>query len=270
MGLIYYLASKHPLLKKQLRMAKINISPEEYIKKSLKSALTFALFIFIMIFLLTSKSRNPKIFLAFIVALIVGKLMYDFSIRKVILAINNRGKKIDRDVLFAGRFLLIKLNSGKPLINAIDEASHGFGATTDYFRDIMRNIEMGTPLETALEEGSEYCPSPSLRKILFQITNALKIGVDVTNFLEAILDEIAEQQLTEIVKYGKKLSSLTMFYMLIAIIVPSLGMTMFIVIASMANLPLDMTAFSVIIFFLFIIQFIFITLFKAARPNMDV
>jgi hypothetical protein len=31
-----------------------------------------------------------------------------------------------------------------------------------------------------------------------------------------------------------------------------------------------MTAFSVIVFFLFILQFIFITLFKAARPNMDV
>lgn len=270
MSLIDYLASNQPLLKKQLRMAKMNATPEEHIKKSLKSAFTFGLFIFIMIFLITSRTNNPKIFLAVVAGIIVGKLMYSLSIKKVVLAIAKRGKEIDRDVLFAGRFLLIKLNSGKPLINAIEEASHGFGATTDYFRDIMRNIEMGTPLEDALGEGSEYCPSPSLRKILFQITNALKIGVDVTNFLEAILDEIAEHQLLEIVKYGKKLSSLTMFYMLAAIIVPSLGMTMFIVVASMANLPLDMTAFSVIVFFLFILQFIFITLFKAARPNMDV
>ena len=269
MSLISYLASKNPLMKKQLRMAKMNATPEEHIKKSLKSAFTMGLFAFILVFFVTSRT-NPKIGLAILAGLIVGKLMYDLSIKKVVLAINKRGKEIDRDVLFAGRFLLIKLNSGKPLINAIEEASEGFGATTDYFRDIMRNIEMGTPLEVALEEGSEYCPSPHLRKILFQITNALKIGVDVTNFLEAILDEIAEHQLTEIVRYGKKLSSLTMFYMLAAIIVPSLGMTMFIVVASMANLPLDMTAFSVIVFFLFILQFVFITLFKAARPNMDV
>lgn len=269
MSLISYLASKHPDMKKRLRMAKIEVTPEQHIQKSIKSALTFGAFIGLMIIFVTSRT-DPKILWGIIAGIIVAKLMYDLSIKKVDLAIAKRGKEIDKDVLFAGRFLLIKLNSGKPLINAIQEASEGFGATTLYFRDIMRSIEMGTPLEDALERGSEYCPSPHLRKILFQITNALKIGVDVTNFLEAILDEIAEHQLTEIVRYGKKLSSLTMFYMLAAIIVPSLGMTMFIVVASMANLPLDMTAFSVIVFFLFIIQFVFITLFKAARPNMDV
>lgn len=269
MSLASYLAAGQPLLKKQLRMAKIESTPEQYIQKSIKNAFMIGIFGFILVFFLTSKD-HPKIVMPLLVGLIVAKLMYNLSIKKVSIAIDKRGKEIDRDVLFAGRFLLIKLNSGKPLINAIEEAANGFGATTDYFRDIMRNIEMGTPLEDALDEGAEYCPSVHLKKILFQITNALKIGVDVTNFLEATLDEIAEHQLTEIVRYGKKLSSLTMFYMLAAIIVPSLGMTMFIVIASMMNLPMNMTIFTVIVFFLFILQFIFITLFKAARPNMDV
>ncbi len=269
MSLISYLVSRKPLLKKQLRMAKLDTTPEDYIKKSLKSSLMMGFFAFAMIFFLMGKD-HPSLLMPIIIGLIVVKLMYDLSIKKILVRILKRGKEIDRDVLFAGRFLLIKLNSGKPLINAIQEASEGFGATTEYFRDIMRNIEMGTPLEVALEEGSEYCPSEHLRKILFQISNALKIGVDVTNFLESILDEIAEHQLTEIVRYGKKLSSLTMFYMLAAIIVPSLGMTMFIVVASMMNIPLGMLTFSGIIFFLFILQFIFITLFKAARPNMDV
>jgi archaellum biogenesis protein FlaJ (TadC family) len=267
--MINYLVSRNPLLKKKLRMAKIDIKPEDYLKTSLKNAVMMGIFVFVMIFLFMGK-ENPTITTPLIAGLIAGKLMYNLSIKKIDVKIAKRGKEIDRDVLFAGRFLLIKLNSGKPLINAIQEASEGFGATTEYFRDIMRNIEMGTPLETALEEGSEYCPSEHLKKILFQISNALKIGVDVTNFLESILDEIAEHQLTEIVRYGKKLSSLTMFYMLAAIIVPSLGMTMFIVVASMMNIPLGMLTFSGIVFFLFILQFIFITLFKAARPNMEV
>ena len=61
-----------------------------------------------------------------------------------------------------------------------------------------------------------------------------------------------------------------MFYMLGAIILPSLGMTLLIVIASLISINIDILGFTVIVFFLMIIQFIFITLFKSARPNMDV
>lgn len=264
-----YLVSRYPLLKKKLRIAKINSTPEDFIKKSLRSAVMSGVFIAVVAFFMMSKDA-VKIFQPILLGLVAGYLMYSLSIRKVDIAIKKKAKAIDREVLFAGRFLLVKLNSGKPLINAIEEASDGFGAATEYFQGIMRDIQLGTPLEKALEKSSEYCPSDNLKKILFQITNALKIGVDVTNFLQAILEEIAEQQLTEIVRYGKKLSSLTMFYMLGAIILPSLGMTLLIVVASLVSINIDMLGFTVIAFFLMVVQFIFITLFRAARPNMDV
>ena len=94
--------------------------------------------------------------------------------------------------------------------------------------------------------------------------------MDVTNFLQAILDEISDEQLSQILRYGKKLSSLSMFYMLAAVIVPSLGMTLFVVVASLISLELNMTSFSIIIAGLMIVQFIFITIFKSSRPIMDV
>ena len=270
MTFVEYLTNKYPSLRKDLRKARMSIEPKDYVKKSLTSAGYMGAGVGIMIFFFMIRDGGFPIFQAAAGALIVGKIMFDVNMRKTAVSIRKRAKAINRDVLFAGRLLLIKLNSGTPLLNALEEAADGVGETTKYFQDILRAIELGTPLEQALEQATEYCPSENLRKILFQITNALKIGIDVTNFLSAILDEIAEEQLTEIIRYGKKLSSLTMFYMLAAIVVPSLGMTMFIVVASMANLPLDMIAFSVITFFLFIIQFVFITLFKAARPNIDI
>lgn len=269
MSFVDYLAKKNVSLRKDLRRAHINQSPEEFVKKALVGAGYMGAGVAILVFLFLARDGGAPFIPALLGGLLVAKLMYDLNMRKIKVSIAKRGKLIDRDVLFAGRLLLIKLNSGTPLMNALEEAAQGVGETTKYIQDILRNIELGTPLEEALEEASEYCPSEFLRKVLFQITNALKIGIDVTNFLEAILDEIAEAQLQEIIRYGKKLSSLTMFYMLAAIVVPSLGMTMFIVVASMASIPLDMIAFVVITFFLFIIQFVFITLFKAARPNVD-
>jgi pilus assembly protein TadC len=250
-------------------MAKVDVSPERYVQKAFSSAIMFGFSFALFSFMLMSKS-SPHILTPLIIGLVIGYGFFKLSMKKIDVLISRRAKEIDKEVLFAGRFLLIKLNSGKPLINALEEASTGFGAATEYFQDIMRDIHMGTPLEEALEKGTEYCPSERLKKILFQITNALKIGVDVTNFLEAILDEISEEELTDILRYGKKLSSLTMFYMLGAVIVPSLGMTLFVVVASLISIKLDMVSFTIIVLLLGFLQFIFITLFRSARPNMDV
>ncbi|MGM5481343.1 MAG: type II secretion system F family protein [Nanobdellota archaeon] len=266
-----YLLSKQPLIKKKLRMAKIDISAEEFLKKAFKNSLTMGAMIAMVIFFIKGMENPGGTFvLALAAGAIVAKIMYNFNVKKVDVSIRKRAKEIDRQVLFAGRFLLIKLNSGKPLITALEDASKGFGAATEYFKEIMRRIELGTPMEQALEEATEYCPSKHLKKILFQITTALKIGVDVTNFLSAIIDEISEEQLQEILRYGKKLSSLTMFYMLAAIVLPSLGMTLFVVGASMISINIDMLGFTIITVFLFFLQFIFISLFRSARPNLDI
>ena len=70
-------------------------------------------------------------------------------------------------------------------------------------------------------------------------------------------------------KYGKKLNTLVIFYMLVAIIIPSLGVAIFIVIASFLNLPVDLPVLLVGAFFIAILQFVFIALFKSVRPMVN-
>jgi len=125
-------------------------------------------------------------------------------------------------------------------------------------------------LEKALSDESENSPSPKFRKILFQISNALSIGIDVTEFLEATLNDIADEQLIEINRYGKKLNSVTLFYMLLAVVVPSLGLTIFTVVATLAGIEVNMTFFMVILLFLIILQSIFLVVYKSIRPNINI
>lgn len=268
MTFVNYILSNHPFIKKDLKMAELFIEPAKFVKTSLKNSIVMGFSVFAGLFFLLSKEK-PTILIPLAVGLVFGWFSFMFSFQKLKVRIAKKGKEIDRDVLFAGRFLLVKLNSGTPLINALEEASAGSGKATQYFQNIIRDLHLGASIEKALDRGTEYCPSRSLKKILFQITNALKIGVDVTDFLQAVLDEIADEQMSQIIRYGKKLSSLTMFYMLGAIIVPSLGMTLFVVVAGMININLDVWSFVVIVFALAILQFIFITLFRSARPNLD-
>lgn len=269
MALFQEIAAKYPTLKRKLVIAHIELTPEQYIRKSIIGAglltvvIAFGLSLFVI-------GMGLSWLIVAAAAAIIFFLLFQLFMHSVDVRIRKLAKNIDRDVLFAGRFLLIKLNSGKPLMNAIIDASNSYGVANRYFKEIVRDIELGTPLEDALEKASRYSPSVKMQRILFQISNALKIGVDVTNFLEAILDEIAEDQLLEIKNYGRKLSGITMFYMLFAIVIPSLGITMLIAVVSLINIQIDFGLFMLFLFILIIIEFIFITIFKSIRPNVNI
>lgn len=269
MSLAKSIAGRRPHLKKKLYMAGIDMLPEAYVQLKMRSAIIMSIMLGLLALMFFAKRGNP-VAPTLLVLIFSYILIFNLLMKEVDSKITKLAKEIDKDVLFAGRFLLVKLNSGRPLINAIEDASKSYGLSNEYFKEIIRDIDLGTPLEKALEKATRNCPSDKLRKILFQITNALKIGTDVTNFLDAILDDIADQQLIEIKRYGKKLNSITMFYMLFAVVMPSLGMTMLIVIISLVNVPIVKQHFLLVLILLIFLQFIFITTFRNIRPNMNI
>ena len=267
--IVKVLESKNPLLKKKLRIARMRETPAEIIKKSFKNAIMMALTIMILAFFYIDSQGHNKALLPviFVIALYA---FYRYSLLGIDAKILARRKEIDRDVLFAGRYLLVKLNSGQPLINALIDASKSYGTASKYFKDIVKDIELGRSIEDALAYESEYSPSDKFRKILFQISNAIRIGIDVTEFLEATLTDIANDQIIEIQRYGKKLNSLTLFYMLLAVVVPSLGMTIFIIIFSLSGIDIDYVFFGVILFFLTLLQGMFLVIYRSIRPNINI
>ena len=269
LGIFRTLADRHPELKRKLVMARIDKTPEQYLRSQLTLIAMLTVTFTFVAYLIVAGLFLPMIWvlITFVVSL---ALLYHLLLKYVEVIIRKRAKEIDRDVLFAGRFLLVKLNSGAPLSAALVEASRSYGVASKTFKEIVRDIELGTPLEEALEKASRYNPSERFRKIIFQIANALKIGIDVTRFLEATLDEIAQEQLIEIQRYGKKLSGLAMIYMLLAIVIPSLGITLMITIVSFLSFKIDMAFFLLILFGMLLIQFFFITIFKTVRPNVNV
>ncbi len=269
MGLYEQLAATQPDLKRRLIMAKLPPDPIAYLRKSVQAAgMVGAALAFT--YLLFMKGFGLPFTGVLITFLLGGYLAYRILVRIVDVRINRIAKDIDREVLFAGRFLLVKLNAGRPLITALTEASKSYGVANKYFSEIVREIDLGTPLEEALARASRYSPSEKFRRILFQISNALRIGVDVTHFLEAILDEIANEQLVEIQRYGKKLNGLTMFFMLFSIVIPSLGITLFITIISLVNVEFDLAFFLTLAFFLAVFQLLFISIFRSIRPTVNI
>ena len=196
-------------------------------------------------------------------------LVFKYSLIKISAKIKKREREIDKEVLFVGRYLLVKIYSGRPLLNALIETAKSRGVGAKYIREIVDDISTGSTIENALNNAMNYSPSDKLRKILFHITNALQLGIDVTRPLELVLEEITKEQELEIKKYSKKLNTMVIFYMLVAVIMPSLGMAMAVVVSSFINFPIGLREMLIFVFFVMVIQFIFIALFKAVRPMVE-
>jgi pilus assembly protein TadC len=259
----------YPHLGHQLRVAHMKVGPEEFLRKTVIRSLINTLLLGTLLAMLVDK-QNLSWSLFFGGTLFIAWFSFWFGMKKPSIQSHRRATDIDREVLFAGRFLLIKLHSGKPLINALMEAAESYGVANKYFAEIVQDIELGTTLEDAIQNAMDYTPSKGFRKILFQIHNALQLGVDVTQSLEAVLEDIAAEQVLLIEKYGKKLPSATLFYMIIAVVFPSLGMTILIVLLSFTDVVITMTTYWLVILFLLILNYVFITIFRGIRPKVNI
>ena len=266
--LVQRISSSFPDLKKELRIAHIKTTPQEFVYKSLKFSLPFSLGLTILFFFIVDKAGLPLILIpvAFIVIFIS---VFKFAFLKLKAKIVQRQKEIDREVLFVGQYLLIQLYSGRPILNALIYTSKSYGVASKYIKEIVDDISTGSSLEKALQNAMVYSPSEKFRKILFHVNNALKLGIDVTKPLRAVLDEIRDEQNIEIKRYGKKLNTIIIFYMLIAVVIPSIGMTLFIVLSSFINFSITMTHFLIAVGFMMVVQFIFLSVFNTVKPTVN-
>ena len=267
----YMLVRQFPGLKRSLRLANIKRTPEQYLKRAVRLACYGAFAIAAFTFFLTARTLEIPVVLVFMLfgACIGAGLTFYFLVNAPKGIAKKRQREIDRDVLFAGRYMLMKLESGSPITVALADASRGFGIAAKYFKEIMDRINTGIPVEDALEEARSYTSSEKFKKILWQLLVTLKTGTNVADPLKSALSSIAKQQLNEIQAYGKKLNSLMLFYMVAACVAPSLGLAMFIIIGSFINLDLSNTVLMAMLFFLAILQGFFLMMIKAARPSVD-
>lgn len=261
-------ASFFPGLKNELRIANLSYTPVQYANKSIKAAALYSiLFTFLFFFVLRKAKLNLFLLVPIFAILLI--LIFEYSLLAIKAKIRKREREINKEVIFVGRYLLVKIYSGRPLLNALIETAGSRGIASKYIKEIVDDIDTGNTIENALKNAMIYSPSDKLRRILFHINNALQLGIDITKPLESVLDELTREEELEIKKYGKKLNTLVIFYMLAAVIIPSLGVAMFIVISSFINSPIDLKGLLLFIFFIVVLQFIFITFFKSARPMVN-
>ena len=267
---IYHkIAALFPELKIKLLQANMPDRPDEFIKKTVFSSIILSFGIFILFIGGILKSFNVPLSIALILFPFGAVLFFFYFLKMPDVKIRKVAKEINKEIVFATRFIVIEIESGVPIYDAFINVSKVYTSIGIYFNSIIDKVNMGTSMEDAINEATEIVPSNDLRKILWQILNSIKTGADVTNALNSVLEQIIKNQKIAVEEYGRKLNPLAMFYMIIAVIVPSLGTTMLIIFSSFIGFKLRLAVLLTLTGLLGFIQFMFYAMIKSSRPAVE-
>jgi flagellar protein FlaJ len=255
-----------PFLKDDLVQAQYELTPREYAGIAFTAAFANAVFVAFFAGFVGVLAKAEVLFPAIVFALLVWLASFLTIIIYPRIIATRRARKIDAGLIPATRQLLIEIRSGVPLFNAMASVSDGYGEVSLAFKKIVSRINNGIPELDALAEATRENPSLQFRKVLWQISNALKVGGDVGNALDATINELTRLRINEIRRYGQELSPWTMIYMMASVIVPSLGVTMLIVIGSFMNVSLPKLLLWVGVGYLIVFQLFFMNFVKTRRP----
>ncbi len=265
MGMLTKLfARRFPGIRLTLAQARMGESAEYYLKRTLTLSLMLALGVSLILFLF---SRSPFVILAFVP---VWALSFLYLLNYANARIARMRREISKEIVFAGRFLIIELESGVPVYRAFQNLSRNYEVVGRYFAEVVERVDLGTPMEEALNEAVQLAPSNDLRRLLWQILNSLKTGSEVAGALNSVFDQIVREQQIMVKEYGRKLNPMAMFYMMMAIIVPSLGTIMLIVLSTFMGIQLNALFFGVLVGLNVVVQLMFLAIIKAQRPPVDI
>ncbi len=179
-----------------------------------------------------------------------------------------RSRRLEKDLPYALRHMLIEVNSGISLYEAMVSVSEDYGAASEEFNRIVKDINGGKPQVEALEGSIVRNPSQQYRRAMWQMINALKSGTDISNTLESLVESMVKQQKLKIKRYGKELNPYVLVYLMIAVIVPSLGVTFLIVLSTFTGVGLNEFTFYQILGGLVLFQVFFLNFVKSKRPEV--
>ncbi|MFT4313332.1 MAG: type II secretion system F family protein [Candidatus Woesearchaeota archaeon] len=259
-----------PSIEQDIRKFEQRVSPVQYLSQSLVSyhLLSFVLALgLIRLFQIQEYEVIRALMLAgiayvvFLTVLIYLSVNHPKNIGKI------KAREIDKYLLFALRDLALQISSGETVYRSIQNVSQGgYGRASHEFSQLIQKLNVGQPMEKVLQEHLEKTDSEYLKKIYWQMITGLKSGSDLQRGLNSVLDELNDAQKTQIQNYARELSLWSLVYMMFSVAIPTIGITMLVILSTFAGFGFTEGCFVLFIIVSMVIQFILIAFVKSRRP----
>lgn len=258
-----------PELDRKLSQARMDVDPIEHLAEAIFRGLSIGGMIGISLLMMGLMFDDGFLMQLSILIAPIGFLFGFFTFAKLPdIRAKRRSRKLEKELPYALRHILIEVQAGISLYKAMVAVTEGYGEASREFKTIVKDINAGKSEIEALENAVTRNQSLQFRRALWQLINALKSGSDVSKTLDSLVDAIIEDQILAVQKYGQSLSPFTLMYLIIAIIVPSLGVTFMMVLSTFSGSGISNSVFYMLLIGLIIFQIVFINMVKTKRPQV--
>ncbi|MFH0922777.1 MAG: type II secretion system F family protein, partial [Candidatus Micrarchaeota archaeon] len=193
-----FLSAFFPGLNEELLQAQIDSSNREYASIAVAVGLANSVIATLFVLIMGLIMRADLFGISILLGLLVGNASFFTIIAYPRILTSKRVRLQENQLIPATRQLLIELKSGVPLFNAMTSISTGYGEVSLEFRKMVNKISGGVPELDALADATRENPSFQFRKVLWQISNALKVGSDVGDSLSSLLTELEKEKIDQI------------------------------------------------------------------------
>jgi flagellar protein FlaJ len=172
---------------------------------------------------------------------------------------------------------MIQTSAGVPLFESIVSISENYneeildyGAISAEFGKIVKEVRGGKDLTQALEDSAKRIDSNDYRRLIWQLANSNQAGANVGFVLRQMMSYLADEQRVRTRDYGSQLSPLAIFYMLVCIIAPTMGIIFLVIISALASINMTEILLALALLMSLIAQVVFIGLIKSKRPMVAI
>ncbi|MFH1835722.1 MAG: type II secretion system F family protein [Methanobacteriota archaeon] len=260
-----------PDLEWDLKRAGYNIDTTQFL--SIVMYLTLVSFIICVVMIivpLVTVKGSDQFYIALLFSIFITFVMFLYLLFIPKMEISKRGRLIDGDLEYMLKDMEIQLSSGVPLFDTLVNVGRGkYGECSRIADEIVQEVEAGKSITDVLDGVGLWSPSDYLRNVLWQIVNTVRSGSDIKRSLAAISADLRIEKENKIKAYAQELNMWGLLYMLGAIILPSMGVTLLVILSSfIGGGIITETLFWLILVGLIFFQMIFISFVKGKRPTV--
>jgi flagellar protein FlaJ len=273
-GLVSSLSRLSPGLKKDLVKTELRLDERDYLTVILVNSLVYFILLFAL-FAFLIFSQGNDIFISILqglgYSLLILVLFLLLFLRYPKILAGKKSEQVDRNLIFALKDLLLQVSSGVSLYDAIVNISkENYGLASKEFEFVAKEVHAGISMEKALEKLAVRSNSEFMRRTVWQLVNTLHAGASLKGALRNIINEITAEKKSKISDFAHELNLWSLLYMVFAVAVPTIGVTMLIILSSFAGFGITKVMFIFFLVLCFLIQVILIGFVKSRRPVVNI
>ncbi|MEM0437958.1 MAG: type II secretion system F family protein [Candidatus Micrarchaeia archaeon] len=178
-------------------------------------------------------------------------------------------EKTDKELIYALRDMLAQVKSGMPFYVALSNiAKSDYGNVSKELAVAVRSISAGESEKRALERVILNTKSDYLKRTIWQVLVAIESGASMSAALRSALDTLMNYQMQAIKNYASELNFAILLYMFFAAVLPSIGITLLVLLISFTSANITHEIFFVVVIVSLLVQMAIIGFIKSERPSL--